>query len=123
MGESGIAFGAVGKGAIWGLLAALILTALAALFLSFTENGSAYAQAATTGVGWLSVLVGGVVAGQAAGRSGLLHGAVTGVVVVLLAVAIGALAFDAQIIGVKILLRGGIALVVGAAGGAMGVAI
>lgn len=122
MGESGIAMGAVGRGAVWGLLAALVLTAVAALVLSFTANGTAYMPTAMMAVGWISVLVGGVVAGQAAGRAGLLHGALTGVLVVLLAMAIGTLAFDVPLVGVKVLMRGGVALVVGAVGGALGVA-
>lgn len=122
MAESGIAFGAVGRGALWGLLAALVLSAVAALFLSFSANGMTYMPTATMAVGWLSVLTGGIVAGQAAGRAGLLHGAVTGLVVVLLAIAIGTLAFDVPLIGTKVLMRGAIALVVGAVGGALGVA-
>lgn len=123
MEEPAVKLGAVGRGALWGLLSAMILTALSALFLSFSANPAAYLGAAMGTVGWVAVLLSGVFAGRAAGRTGLLHGALAGLLFMAAAVSLGDLLFDVPIVLQGALLRGLIAVAIGAAGGALGVAL
>lgn len=121
--ESWVHVGAVGRGALWGLVSALVLTGLAALLLSFTQHPAQYMPMTMVSVGWVSVLLSGVFAGRSAGRGGLVHGAMGGLLFLVLALSVGTLIFDVPLLLPAAAIRGGIAVVVGATGGALGVAL
>lgn len=107
-----------GTGAVWS--AGLLI--LASLLLYMTAQPSAIAPWAAMGVAWLSVFAGGFSAGRRAGRAGLWHGAAAGLVLFVMLYLVGVLAFDAHVSLAAGALRAVAALVVGALGGALGLA-
>lgn len=123
MRESSLVPGAIGQGAVWGIASALVLTAFAALILAMSRHGAAYLPLASQSVAWASVFLGGVFAGRAAGRGGLFHGALGGLGAFTLALVLGTLIFNVPIPPAMAGVRAAVALVVGAFGGIIGVAL
>ena len=108
-----------GIGAVWS--AGLLLLATFVLYMS--TQPAAMVPWAAMGVAWVSVFAGGFSAGRQAGRAGLWHGAAAGVAVFVLLYVVGILGFDAHIALGPAALRAVVAGVVGAVGGALGLAL
>ncbi|MDA8346101.1 MAG: TIGR04086 family membrane protein [Thermaerobacter sp.] len=108
-----------GIGAVWS--AGLLL--LATLMLYMSSQPTAMVPWAAMGIAWLSVFVGGFSAARRAGRAGLWHGAAAGLALFLGLYLVGVLGFDAHVTLGPGAVRALVAGIVGALGGALGLAL
>jgi putative membrane protein (TIGR04086 family) len=120
--EGGFDTAAVLRGAGTGALWSAGLLVLSSLLLYMTSQPTAMAPWAAMAVAWISVFAGGFSAGRRAGRAGLWHGAAAGIALFVVLYLVGVLAFDTQVSVAAGSLRAVASLVVGALGGALGLA-
>ncbi|HEX6987910.1 MAG TPA: TIGR04086 family membrane protein [Bacillota bacterium] len=107
---------AVAVGVAVTFLLTVAVSAVLAVVIYFTEMTEAHVAGALYYIGLVAVTFGGASASRRAGKSGLLHGALSGAAYVILSLAAGALLFPGSDV-----LAGALGkMVTGAAAGALG---
>jgi len=106
-----------------GALTAAALIVVATLALYALRQPTTGLPVTAIAIAWVSVFASGFSAARRAGRAGLWHGALAGVLLFAALYLAGVLAYDAPVQAAPLGLRTVIALAVGALGGVIGLAL
>ena len=121
--ESGLDFGSVVRGILYGCCTSLLAAALAALLISGGLVSNVAVTGTTTAIVWIGVFVAGFSAARAAGHGGMVHGCLAGGALVLVGLLLGRYGYGLPASSGSVGLRLVLGLVVGALGGALGLIV
>jgi len=119
--DEGLNLKYVALGMVLAVLSAFILAGVVGLIIYQGWLSEAYSPLAMNVVSFLCLLLGAVYAGRRAGRLGWAHGGLTGLLYLVAVSALGLVLFDQLAPWLVLLERLGLALLLGALGGTVGV--
>lgn len=122
-GSRGLNFAAIIKGVLVALVIIVLGSALLGLVYQTTGVAEKTLPATSAVLFYLSIVIGSFMSARDAGARGLLHGVAVAVLFLLLGWLIAGLFFEFKATPGSLLLKGGLSVVAGAAGGVLGVGL